>query len=231
MSAAKPASRTPPGPRPALGRPAVLAAALAIADEQGLERLTMRRLAAALGVAPMGLYRYFPNKAALVAGLYDAAIGDYDPRQHEGGSWREQTESSFRWFRCTLVGHPAVLPLTARRAGLGPTTDRISEHVLGILREAAASDAEATRSFYALVSHTVGFAILESATRRERVAAGISDDAEWLRLSGLRFESLPRAEFPNLVALATHIGSYWTDAQFEDGLGRILDSVVLAEEK
>ncbi len=59
----------------------------------------------------------------------------------------------------------------------------------------------------------------------QRRDAGIDDGEEWLRLSRLRFESLPRATYPSLVDLAGYIGGYWTDEQFEDGLSRLLASV------
>jgi len=219
------ARRAPPGPKPGLTRSAVVEAALAIADAEGLEGVSMRRIAGALGVAPMGLYRYFANKDALLGALYDAALGGYDPRAHARGDWRARLASAFGWFRRALVSHPAVLPLAARHAGIGQTSDRISEHVLALLREVAVDDAEAARAFFALVGYVVGFAILEHAALGQRRAAGIADADEWLRLSRLRFEALPKSEYPSLVATAEHIGSYWTDAQFEDGLGRLLDSV------
>ena len=222
------APRRAPGRKPSRSREEVLESALAVADAEGLEGLTMRRLAAELGVAPMALYRYFPNKEVLVAGLYDTAIGSYDPAAHRRGSHRKRLESAFRWFRNTLVSHPAVLSVAVRRAGIGRTSDRISEHVLSLLREIAHNDREATRGFFALVSYTVGFAVLEGAAHSERERAHVDDPGEWLRLSRLRFEALPRAEFPSLVALAPEIGGYWTDSQFEDGLARILDSIETA---
>jgi AcrR family transcriptional regulator len=219
--------RAAPGPKPGLTRAAVVAAALAVADAEGLEGVSMRRIAATLGVAPMGLYRYFPNKQALLAALYDAALGGYDPAEHARGDWRARLASAFGWFRRALVSHPAVLPLAARHAGIGRTSDRISEHVLALLREVAVDDAEAARAFFALVGYVVGFALLEHAALRQREAAGVRDAGEWLRLSRLRFEALPKHEYPSLVATAPHIGGYWTDAQFEDGLARLLGSVQL----
>ncbi len=224
MSAPEPRRRTP-GRKPALSREEVLAAALEVADAEGLDGLTMRRLGAALGVAPMGLYRYFRNKDELVAGLYDAALDAFDPGDHAAGTPRARLEDAFRWFRATLVAHPAVLSVAVRRAGLGRSSDRISEHVLCLLRELTGDDAEATRVFFALVSHTVGFAVLEGAAQAERERRGVEEPDEWLRQSHLRFAALPSDRFPSLVALAPHIAGYWTDEQFEDGIRRILDSL------
>lgn len=213
--------------RTSLSHTAVLDAALAIVDAEGLEALTIRRLAADLGAAPMALYRYFANKDELVTSLFDRVISEYDPDQHREGDWREQLGSSFRWFRRALVSHPGIMPVLTRRVGVGNHSDRITESVLASLRRIARDDEEAARAFFALVSYTVGFACLEAASMAQRRAAGIDDAGEWLRLSRLRFESLPRAAHPCLVDLAGYIGGYWTDEQFEDGLSRLLASVVV----
>ena len=68
--------------RASLSRESVLEAALTIADLEGLDALTMRRLAADLGAAPMALYRYFRNKDELVISLFDRVISAYEPEKH-----------------------------------------------------------------------------------------------------------------------------------------------------
>jgi len=213
--------------RGSLSRAAVVDAALAIADAEGLEALTIRRLAADLGAAPMALYRYFANKDELVTSLFDRVISEYDPDEHHAGDWCDRMRSSFRWFRSALVSHPGVMPVLTRRVGVGHHSDRITESVLATLRGIARDDEEATRAFFALVGYTVGFACLQAAAMAERRTAGIDDAEEWLRLSCLRFESLPRTTYPSLVDLAGFIGGYWTDEQFEDGLSRLLASVAV----
>ncbi len=211
--------------RASLSRESVLEAALAIADLEGLDALTMRRLAADLGAAPMALYRYFRNKDELVISLFDCVISAYEAADHHHADWREEIRSSFRWFRRTLVDHPGVMPVLSKRVGVGNTSDRITESVLLRLRSVACDDREAARAFFALVGYAVGFAALETAALAQRRDAGIDNPDEWLRLSRLRFESLPSSSYPSLVDLAPFIGEYWTDAQFEDGLGRLIESV------
>ena len=101
--------------RASLSRESVLEAALTIADLEGLDALTMRRLAADLGAAPMALYRYFRNKDELVISLFDRVISAYEPEKHHHTDWREEIRSSFRWFRRTLVDHPGVMPVLSKR--------------------------------------------------------------------------------------------------------------------
>lgn len=223
----KAADTSRPQARTSLSKSAVVDAALAIADAEGLEALTIRRLAADLGAAPMGLYRYFRNKDDLVTSLFDRVISEYDPDDHRSGDWRHRMRSSFRWFRRALVSHPGIMPVLAKRVGVGNNSDRITESVLASLRRIARDDEEAARVFFALVGFTVGFAALEAASMAQRRDAGIHDADEWLRLSRLRFQALPRAAYPSLVDLAGYIGGYWTDEQFEDGLSRLLASVQL----
>ncbi len=138
----------PADSRATLTKEAVVDAALAIADAEGLEGLTIRRLAADLGAAPMGLYRYFHNKDDLVTSLFDRVIAEYDPEDHRIGDWKDRMRSSFRWFRRALVSHPGVMPVLARRVGVGDHSDRITESVLAALREVACSDEEAARAFF-----------------------------------------------------------------------------------
>jgi len=214
--------------RTALSRESVIEAALAIADGEGLDALTVRRLASELGAAPMALYRYFRNKEELVTGLFDHVIAAYDPAEHGHEDWKQELRSSFRWFRSALMSHPGIMPVLTRRVGVRHNTDRITESVLSALRRVTRNDQEASRAFFSLVSFTVGFTALETAATEQRRAAGIDDEQEWLRLSRLQFEAMPSGEYPSLVALAAHIGEYWTDPQFEDGLGRLLDSIALA---
>src|SRR5215216_3902704 len=87
MSTPERPSRRGAGQRAGLSRELVLAAARRIADEEGVDRLTMRRLAAELGVLPNALYTYVPDKEALLDALLDALLGDVDAGDPAEGDW------------------------------------------------------------------------------------------------------------------------------------------------
>ncbi|ADB35912.1 transcriptional regulator, TetR family [Kribbella flavida DSM 17836] len=90
-----------------LSRAAILAAALRIVDDEGLEAMTMRRLAAALGVNPMSIYHHLPNKAAVFAGLAELVFAGLDDvRPRPGGPWQDEVKDAARAYRAALKAHP-----------------------------------------------------------------------------------------------------------------------------
>jgi TetR/AcrR family transcriptional regulator, tetracycline repressor protein len=109
------------GQRAGLSRELVLAAARRIADADGVDRLTMRRLAGELGVLPNALYTYFPHKDALLDALVDDLLGDIDPGDPAEGDWREGLVRVMDASRRLLLAHPQLVPVFLARPGLGPS--------------------------------------------------------------------------------------------------------------
>src|SRR5919206_4716295 len=93
-----------------LSREKVLAAALAVADTEGLEAVSFRRLASDLGVTPMALYRYVDNKEALLDGIGDLVLSELELPEPPTGGWRDQLRAAAWSFRAVLIAHPAVVP-------------------------------------------------------------------------------------------------------------------------
>jgi TetR/AcrR family tetracycline transcriptional repressor len=90
-----------------LSRDAILAAALRIVDDEGVEAMTMRRLAGTLGVNPMSIYHHLPNKAAVFAGLAEVVFAGLDAVQPRAGvSWQEELKDAARAYRAALQAHP-----------------------------------------------------------------------------------------------------------------------------
>ena len=100
-----------------LSRDKVLAAALAIADAEGLDALTFRRLASDLGVTPMALYRYVDDKEALLDALGDLVLSELP--EPPTGDWHKQLRAMARAFRAVLVAHAAIVPIFQSRPLLG----------------------------------------------------------------------------------------------------------------
>jgi AcrR family transcriptional regulator len=106
------------GPKPALTLTGIAAAAIAVADAEGLAAVSMQRVAAELGKTKMSLYRYLPGKAELVALMIEEAVGD--PPELPAGSWRAGlTEWASRLFEAYLR-HPWTVEATVGRRSLGP---------------------------------------------------------------------------------------------------------------
>ncbi|WP_432943259.1 TetR/AcrR family transcriptional regulator [Kribbella sp. CA-253562] len=90
-----------------LSRDAILAAALRIVDDEGVEAMTMRRLAGTLGVNPMSIYHHLPNKAAVFAGLAEVVFAGLESvRPRPGASWQDELKDAARAYRAALRAHP-----------------------------------------------------------------------------------------------------------------------------
>jgi AcrR family transcriptional regulator len=205
--------------RGTLSREAILRAALHVADRDGLNRLTIRKLAAALGASPMALYRHFRNKEEIVDGLMDVVVGDYDVTNHEEANLCDWLRETFRLMHKGLCEHPGIIPLVGGAAFSGMNATGVMERVLAVLRKAGLGDAEASLLFYTLTSYTVGAVSFKS-------PIGDQTPEEQLRRSRLSFEMVPLATYPTIVALAPHLALYSTDPQFIAGLDQILFGVL-----
>lgn len=136
-----PTDVTKPGRRP--GRPranqsgltqrSILTAALALVDEHGLDALSMRRLAAELGVDPMSIYHHLPNKAAIVSGLVSEVFSRM-PTDMPGGSWEERVRAWAVAYRGLALAHPnLVLQIVTDAAAVSEAAIAISEPLYAAL--------------------------------------------------------------------------------------------------
>src|SRR4029078_513433 len=101
--------------RKPLSRDRILAAALELVDEQGIEALSMRKLGAALGVEAMSLYNHVANKDDVLDGVLDHVLGEV-PLPHPPRAWDDQLWVLGRGFRDAGLAHPGVLPMFGARA-------------------------------------------------------------------------------------------------------------------
>jgi TetR/AcrR family tetracycline transcriptional repressor len=125
------AKRAARSPRGSLSRERVLAAALQLAGA-GLEAVSMRALGAALGVDPTAVYRYFRTKDELLEAMADAVVASDRPFAETGDPVRD-LEEAFVNFRRSLLAHPALVPVVARRPPSGEATREGTQRVLNIL--------------------------------------------------------------------------------------------------
>lgn len=199
--------------RPQLTLEAVCTAALQIVDEQGLEALSMRTLASALGVTAMALYRYVPNKEALLAEVLDAVLRGMTLPRADSAAWEEQVLALAGAFRHTLLAHPNVLPLFSARPAASPESLQLFEHGLSLFWAAGFDEATTVRAYYAVFNYTLGFVTTEI-TRIK--AAGLAD-AE----AHDQYLAVPADRFPLIRALTPYINML-DDQQFRYGLQLVL---------
>ncbi|MGH8880375.1 MAG: TetR/AcrR family transcriptional regulator, partial [Stackebrandtia sp.] len=108
------------GPKPSLSRERVVAAAVAIADAEGLAAVSMQRLATELGVTKMAMYRYVPGKSELTLLMVDDAMGQAPEPAAGPGDWAATLENWARQLWDRLVAHPWVLGATVGLRPIGP---------------------------------------------------------------------------------------------------------------
>jgi AcrR family transcriptional regulator len=209
----------PAPPRRPLSRERVLRAAVALADRNGIEALTMRRLGQELGVEAMSLYNHVANKSDLLDGMVDGVFAEIDLPSGDQG-WREAMRRRALSAREVMARHPWATQLMESRTTPGPATLRHHDQVLGILRGAGFSVPMAAHAFALLDSYIYGFALQEATLPFETGE----------QTAALAQSILARAagEYPHLTELTVeHImkPGYDHGAEFAFGLELILDAL------
>lgn len=207
--------RKPRRPRGSLTREGVVDAALRIADEEGLEALTMPRLARALDAGVMTLYGYVADKDDLLLALGGRVLEELEVPAGAADDWGGRVVGYVRALRAALLRHPSLAGILAQR-GLGHR--RVFEHLevcLGILRAAGFAPRAAAGAFYALLTYTLGFVLWEIPRAHAQEAGAY--ERTWQAL----VDELPTRAFPVVTALSRELAGVASDAQFEFGLAAL----------
>jgi len=208
--------------RPRLTRERVVAEALAVIAEDGANALTMRRLAARLGVVPGALYHHVGNKQQLHDLVLDGVLAEVDVHLDPALDWTEQLKVLAHRLRQVLEDHPGIAGILKTRDPLGPHSLALAEAFLSPLQTAGFGDRQAGLAFFLLLDYTIGFAVSTPATsvNEQRVR----DQAIRTQLHEL-FRSLPPDRFPALVALGEHVWVDNRDQRFTAGLQVLIDGL------
>ena len=199
-----PGPRTGPGPKPGLNVDAIVAAAITVADTDGLAGLSMRAVAERLGVTAMALYTYVPGKDELVDLMYDGAHAELPVRYDLGQGWRAAVSSWASDLLGCHIRHPWALQVSFARPVLGPNEQAVVEALARILRQAGLPAAVARRVVSLLFYVVRGTAQTVAESRLAAAEGGISEQAWWSgRAAALRQVAPDFARrFPDSVWLA-----------------------------
>jgi AcrR family transcriptional regulator len=167
--------------RPAqINREAILRASLAIADDRGLEAVTMQAVASVLEVTPMALYRHVASKADLLDGLVESLLTGFPLPADELG-WDQRLRELGRSMREIARQHPQVFPLLLSRPATTTTSQRVRQAAIAAIEEAGLDSESAAHAERLISTAILGFAASEAGGRfRELSAATI--DADYARL-------------------------------------------------
>ncbi len=139
-----------------LSRGRVLRAAVAIADDAGIESLSMRKLAEELGVVPMALYKHVPNKEGLLDGMIDVVVGEIDPPVR-GTDWKSGVRQRILSARRALLRHPWAPGVIESRTNPTPVLLEYMESIIGMFRAGGLSINLTHHVMHTIGSRVLGF--------------------------------------------------------------------------
>ncbi|WP_326768996.1 TetR/AcrR family transcriptional regulator [Streptomyces sp. NBC_01591] len=211
------------GPAPTYSRERIAEVAIALADGEGIEAVTMRRIAKELGTGAMTLYRYLPNKEDLYAVAIDQALG-FEPQEPTGDARADLTTFARR-YRETLRRHPWLAHAMAGRPIMGPNMLRANERDLALLDGRGLSIDDMIHVVN-LIRHWVTGANQAETAEREADSRSGSERTAWQeRMGPYVTELLATGHFPYLERVVREARHGGRDEQFETGLAMLLDGV------
>ncbi|WP_062998530.1 TetR/AcrR family transcriptional regulator [Nocardia mikamii] len=215
------------GPKQTVEVDEVIRTAVRIADRDGYGAVSIRAVATALGLGPMSLYTYVPDKQALIIAMVDWVAGEDTPID-PAAPLRERLAAVARGVRAELLAHPWLLEVPPWRLDLGPGRLRRYERQLSALEESGLTDVEMDRTIAVLSDFATGNARTAVAARRE---AEEMSDARWWEVYGpLLTDAMAGRSFPLAERVGTAVGEQYQapgdpDGAFEFGLVRLLDGL------
>ncbi|TDQ54172.1 TetR/AcrR family transcriptional regulator [Actinorugispora endophytica] len=234
-------ARTGPGPKPGLSVDAIVDAAIAVADEEGMAALSMRAVGERLGRTGMALYTYVQSKSELVDLMYDQALAelpaDYDP----DADWRAAASSWAADLWAFYLRHPWLLQVSQARSVLGPNEYVMLDTAVRVLRPTGLEARMLRRAVGTLLHFVRGTASTIAETWQAPKATGVSEEEWWYTRSALLTEVAPdfAERFPAVAWLEARGGFRNEDETtpyleqearetFEAGLVLLLDGLEAA---
>jgi AcrR family transcriptional regulator len=196
----------------------VLRAALQLADEDGLDALSMRTLARTLKVEAMSLYNHLPSKEHILDGLVDLVAGEIELPQL-GGDWRVAMRRRAQSAHAVLMRHPWATMLFVSRLNIGPNMLRYVDATIGCLRQAGFSYPMADHAWNALDAYIYGFTL-------QKLNFPL-DPAEYASAAAKFLPLIPPEQFPYLNGMSQEVIAGRHDGlhQLELGLELLLDGL------
>jgi AcrR family transcriptional regulator len=186
------------GPRPAHDRDDIAAAAVRLADTEGIEAVSIRRVAADIGAAPSALYRYLTRKTELFELMLDAVAGEQTPPEHSG-DWRTDLRVAAENIRTTGLRHPWLPTLAAGRMTLGPNTLRWLEFSSGVFAGHGLSADEILLNLNTLTAFVGGYVLQQLAEVEVSRRSGL-DHEQWLAAQGAYGDAIVTGgQYPHLA--------------------------------
>ena len=216
------------GPKPRVSVDEVVDSAIALADAEGLAAVSMRALAARLGLGPMSLYTYVPTRDVLLALMVDRVAADA-PMPVAAATALEALDRMARVLRAEYLTHPWLLEVSQWRQVLGPHRLQRFESQLRMIEPAPLDDLTRDAVISAVIAFVIGNA-RESIGARTASVGGLSDEDWWAVVGPELAAVMPTDGFPLAGRVGTTVGEHYRaprdpDNGFDFGLARLLDGL------
>ncbi|TPQ19256.1 TetR/AcrR family transcriptional regulator [Streptomyces sporangiiformans] len=212
------------GPKPGLTLDQIVEAGVRIADAEGLEAVSMRRLSTELGTGTMSLYRYVPGKGELLDLMLDRVQRTSEDESAFGEGWRDALEALARETLALYRRHPWLLQVNQTRPVLGPGAVEGMEKVLVRIKPMGLADRELISAVILIDSYVVGAARTQLYAQEAERKSGLTDAEFWQAQTPVLEKAMTSGRYPVLASLDKD--AFGTDFDhFEFGLQRILDGL------
>ncbi|MFD1536129.1 TetR/AcrR family transcriptional regulator [Nonomuraea guangzhouensis] len=220
--------RSGPGRRPGYSRDQITRTAVQIADAEGVEAATMRRIACELGTGAMSLYRYVPRRDDLFDLMIDLAMSEIELPDSPSGDWRSSLTLLARQTRAVSLRHPWLTALLTSRPTLGPNLLRVHEFALGAL-DGIGLDIDDITGFVGMLNDYVHSAIRREISWLDEARRTGLDPQRWKRdyIGPYVRQVVGSGAFPlfSRSVLDSRTAHLVPDERFQHGLERILDAI------
>jgi AcrR family transcriptional regulator len=220
------------GPKPSLSGEQVVAAAIRIADRDGLGGLSMRRLADELGITAMSLYGYVPSKAELLDVMADRAYGEIAVPRDPAMPWPTRLAALAEQHWMLLLAHPWLLQIAASRPLLGPNMTAFYDAELAAVDGLGLTDIDMDLTASLVDDYVRGAARGAAEAAEAQTRTGVSDQEWWQIYGPLLADVLDPALYPTAVRVGAAAGAEYGAAHdqarsFRFGLQRIIDGIAI----
>jgi AcrR family transcriptional regulator len=226
------------GPKSKVAVADLVQAAVRLADEEGIDAVSTRRVAEAVGISPMSFYTHIPDKAVLLDLMLDAvarpADGAEEAQAFRPEDWRANVAFVAREYRAFYLRHPWVLQVATHRPVLGPNTMRAYDYFLAAFDGLNLSEVEMDLSVTMVANYVHGAVRNVARARMVKELTGMSDD-EWWHAIAPFLETVDFSPYPVASRIGPVVGELYglgdPDRAFEFGLECLLDGLAVMIEK
>lgn len=213
-------------PQPALTHEQIVRAAVEIADAEGVEAVSMRKVAARLGAGTMSLYRYVASKDDLLDLMVDAVLGEDPLPEAPSGDWRAELAGLARRSRTVAHRHPWAISFLLARPNLGPNALRQIEYAMAAV-DGLGLDVDGMLDMVnTLTAFVTGFVQAELAEQEARRRTGLTDDQWRARMAPYVRRLIASGRHPYFERIVVEAEDYPDpDAVFERRLALVLDGL------